>query len=81
MFISYNILPVNLFINNQATIKLVSNFINYFCNKHNDIQYHKVQKIIKNCFFQITYILKVNIVIDKLTKLLDFVKFKSFGKC
>lgn len=66
---------IDLFINNLAIIKLISNFINYFKNKSIYIQYYKIWQIIKNIIFETIYILIKNIVIYKLTKLLNFEKF------
>ena len=69
---------VDLRTDNQNAIKLVNNFLNHARIKHIPIQFHYVQKLMKNDYVQITYVNIENMIADDLTKALSFEKFKNF---
>jgi len=63
---------------NQATIKMNSNFVNYSRAKHIDMSYHYVQNKIEEKAIRLKYILIDQMMIDDLIKSLNSGKFLRF---
>jgi len=63
---------------NQATIKMNSNFVNHSRAKHIDMSYHYVQNKIEEKAIRLKYILIDQMMIDDLIKSLNSGKFLRF---
>jgi len=63
---------------NQATIKMSSNFVNHLWVKHINTFYHYVQNKVEKKAIRLKYILIDQMIIDDLIKLLKSGKFLSF---
>ncbi len=63
---------------NQATIKISSNFVNHSRVKHIDTFYHYVRNKVEEKAIRLKYILIDQMMIDDLIKLLKSGKFLSF---
>ena len=63
---------------NQATIKMNSNFVNHFRVKHINTFYHYVQNKIEERVIKLKYIFIDQMIIDDLIKSLKSGKFLSF---
>ncbi len=63
---------------NQATIKMNSNFVNHSRAKHIDMSYHYVQNKIEEKAIRLKYILIDQMIIDDLIKSLNSGKFLRF---
>ena len=69
---------VDLRADNQNVIKLANNLFNHARTKHIPIQFHYVQKLMKNDYVRITYVNIKNMMTNGLTKALPPEKFWTF---
>ncbi len=67
-----------ILVDNQATIKMDSNFVNHSRIKHIDMFYHYVWNKVEEEAIRLKYILIDQMMIDDLTKPLKSGKFLSF---
>jgi len=63
---------------NQATIKMSSNFVNHFRAKHIDTSYHYIRNKVEEKAIRLKYILIDQMMIDDLIKPLNSGKFLRF---
>ena len=76
--IKHSTISIQLKKNNKITNHLMKNVHMHKRFKHIDVIYHHVQNLIKKNFIRLNYTFSVEIMIDKLTKLLIKNRFKCF---
>ena len=69
---------IDLRADNQNIIKLANNLFNHARTKHTLIQFHYVQKLMKNGYVRITYVNIKNMMADNFIKTLPPEKFWAF---
>ena len=71
---------VDIRANNQTTIKLTYNLINYARIKYISVKYHYVKELIEQKIIKINYIGIKNMIVDGLIKSLKLELYKKFVK-
>ena len=67
-----------IYADNQKTIKLATNFVFQKRSKHIAVRYHYIRDLINQKIVDLVYRFTIEMIVDDLTKPLEFMKFSNF---
>ena len=67
-----------IYADNQRAIKLAINLVFQKCSKHIAVRYHYTRDLINQKIVDLVYRFTVEMIVDDLTKSLEFMKFSNF---